>query len=130
MTFQKIRGSKRRLSLELSGAPAKSTSKTQKRLLLERQNYRCCWCGKPMEVPDATWEHIIPLSLGGDDANSNFALAHESCNKARNSDVTRKPHESFLFDFVRAVLEKNGAYRAAHFPPEPVNEDEFWRQQR
>jgi 5-methylcytosine-specific restriction protein A len=104
--------------------------KSRKRLLIERQNHRCCWCGKPMSFFDATWEHIVPLSLGGANEDHNLALAHESCNKLRNSNIWQKPHESFLFDFVRAVLERNGAYRAEHFPPEPVDENEFWRQQR
>lgn len=100
-----------------------SNRKSNKEILYDRQNGRCCWCGKAMAFYGCTWEHIIPLSLGGPDTFENKALAHEACNKDRRSEVTRKPHPSFLFDFVRAVLERNGAYQCAHGLRPPPSRD-------
>lgn len=72
--------------------------------LLKRQNWRCCWCGESLTLETCTLEHIIPLSLGGANAFDNYAVSHKPCNLGRSSDMTRAPHPSFLFEFVRHKL--------------------------
>jgi 5-methylcytosine-specific restriction endonuclease McrA len=59
--------------------------------LSEAQNHRCCWCGKKMDMdgPDddrPTFEHIIPLSKGGEDTPANLAIACYRCNQNRGND--------------------------------------------
>lgn len=67
----------------------------RRRLLFIAQQGLCWLCGKrmlliedlppgPIRNPDtATWDHIKPLSLGGDNSQENLALAHSKCNLAR-----------------------------------------------
>jgi 5-methylcytosine-specific restriction endonuclease McrA len=59
----------------------------------EHQRGLCCWCLKPMELNattdcyphGASWEHVIPKSLGGSDAQINRVLAGRSCNHRRGN---------------------------------------------
>lgn len=61
------------------------------RAVFERDSWTCHLCHKPVD-PDlprshpmgATIDHLIPLSLGGIDTESNVALAHRSCNRKRS----------------------------------------------
>lgn len=69
----------------------------QKQLQFEHQKGLCCWCLSAMNwwpIPgqrgrpgpqDATWEHLVPKSLGGVDARRNRVLAHEICNRKRGT---------------------------------------------
>lgn len=85
--------------------------KSDRELLLEKQSGRCCWCGELLKGSPVTVEHIIPRSVGGANTYANKALAHEACNKARDTDMSRDPHPSFLFGFVREILDE---YRKAN----------------
>lgn len=60
--------------------------------IADRDGWRCQLCGK--KVPrksaarsprSATVDHIVPISLGGDDVKANVQLAHFSCNVAKNN---------------------------------------------
>jgi 5-methylcytosine-specific restriction endonuclease McrA len=58
--------------------------------LSEAQNHRCCWCGKRMDKTGPfddrpTFEHVIPLSRGGEDTPSNLAIACMRCNNDRGN---------------------------------------------
>lgn len=62
------------------------------RYIAERDGWRCHLCGG--KVPDrryaardddATVDHLIPVSHGGDDIRSNVALAHNRCNWERGN---------------------------------------------
>ena len=45
-----------------------------------------CWvCGLPVAPPDATLEHIQPLSEGGNSHQANLAISHAVCNQARHA---------------------------------------------
>jgi 5-methylcytosine-specific restriction endonuclease McrA len=63
----------------------------------------CCWCLEPMEFTlpchargsnelAATWEHVVPRTLGGTSARKNTLLAHRRCNLERGHKVDRTPH--------------------------------------
>ena len=44
-----------------------------------------CWvCGEPVLAPDATLEHIQPLSEGGNSHAENLAISHSVCNNRRH----------------------------------------------
>jgi hypothetical protein len=60
--------------------------------LRKKQNDRCCWCdgimrddGPPRRRP--TFEHIVPLSRGGEDAPSNLAIACDGCNQDKGNET-------------------------------------------
>jgi hypothetical protein len=55
-----------------------------------RASNRCEYCRAPEQVFNFTFEveHIQPRSLGGDDAESNLALACESCNLHKSAATT------------------------------------------
>lgn len=45
-----------------------------------------CWvCGEHVLHPDATLEHIQPLSEGGNSHAENLAISHGSCNNRRHA---------------------------------------------
>lgn len=61
-------------------------NKPKKRLeLMKRQRGYCWLCGQQMAMDDATFDHIIPKSLGGGNKRANLKLAHRWCNKTRGS---------------------------------------------
>ncbi len=60
--------------------------------LVEVWGDKCCWCGKPMEIPApgkniknmselATIEHYFAIEMGDPNNTMLFRLAHERCNK-------------------------------------------------
>jgi 5-methylcytosine-specific restriction endonuclease McrA len=45
-----------------------------------------CWvCGKHVLPPDATLEHMTPLSEGGNSHAENLAISHALCNQGRHA---------------------------------------------
>jgi len=58
--------------------------------IFERDGWVCQLCGQPVDpklsAPDpgsASIDHVIPLSLGGDDTPANVQLAHFGCNSGK-----------------------------------------------
>jgi hypothetical protein len=71
---------------------------------LIRQRHRCCWCGDPLTLEEATREHIVPQALGGNMTFANTAVAHAECNNDRGHDLSREPYPSPVFNFMRVIL--------------------------
>lgn len=74
---------KRRVREQYGDVPTKAD-------LFNEQNGNCAICGKSIDMglkfPDpwfASYDHIVPLSRGGDHVPSNIQLAHLSCNKKK-----------------------------------------------
>src|SRR5271166_3066494 len=79
-------------------------TKTNKRRLFTKlyiaQRGKCIYCRKQMEQqvsylqgPDtATFDHIIPVSAGGPNNDSNLVLACRDCNQAKGSDHRERRH--------------------------------------
>ena len=45
-----------------------------------------CWlCGEHVAQPEATLEHIRPLSEGGNSHADNLAISHAGCNHGRHA---------------------------------------------
>jgi 5-methylcytosine-specific restriction endonuclease McrA len=60
--------------------------------IAKRDRYRCGLCRSkvdvhlPYQYPQAaTVDHLIPLSLGGDDTRANVQLAHRGCNARKQN---------------------------------------------
>ncbi len=57
-----------------------------RRTILERDGYRCVWCGSPATQVD----HLTPKAHGGTDDPANLGASCGSCNSARGG-MTRRP---------------------------------------
>jgi 5-methylcytosine-specific restriction endonuclease McrA len=65
--------------------------RVSKEMLGARDGWHCCLCGYLMEpVPRFRWdpeqasfEHVIPVSLGGQNTLENLRLSHLRCNMGR-----------------------------------------------
>ena len=65
----------------------------ERRLLLQRQDYRCAACSEPLIIEVGgrkllaamVDEHILPLALGGSNALANRELRCPACAKAKTS---------------------------------------------
>jgi hypothetical protein len=68
---------------------SKSSSRRLSQLaaLINRDGGACIWCGRSLSVshPEATIEHILPLSKGGPNVFENMLLACGPCNHRRQS---------------------------------------------
>ena len=53
--------------------------------IIERDKKRCQICGKQIRKVDYSFDHIIPLSLGGAHSQENLQLTHRSCNSSRGA---------------------------------------------
>ena len=67
----------------------------QRNQLIEKQDGLCAICHeKFLSMKDVTFDHIIPISKGGDDELVNFQLAHLVCNQAK-ADMTPQEFKEF-----------------------------------
>lgn len=62
--------------------PRRKQLHTKKRLM---GNEVCAYCGKKLTRQNATLDHVIPLSRGGDDSRRNLVWCCKKCNKEKGS---------------------------------------------
>lgn len=60
----------------------------REKVFLLRRHPFCNWCNLPLTYKTATFEHIIPLAIGGLDNLNNMCLACEKCNRERGCTMT------------------------------------------
>ncbi|WP_020469614.1 HNH endonuclease [Zavarzinella formosa] len=65
--------------------PPQQESKRQR--VLERDKFVCYLCGQPIQPDDASIDHVIPKSKGGNHSMGNLRAAHKECN-FRKGDMT------------------------------------------
>jgi 5-methylcytosine-specific restriction endonuclease McrA len=51
----------------------------------QRDGDDCYLCGKFVSVHDMTFDHVMPLSEGGDHAPDNVRIAHRVCNSQKGA---------------------------------------------
>lgn len=51
-----------------------------KQSIHDRDGNECFYCGKGLTLEEATIEHLIPLSNGGNNSDANLVLADKDCN--------------------------------------------------
>lgn len=56
-------------------------------VIYQRDQGICSLCHQPVNRAEASMDHIVPLSKGGEHSYRNIALAHLSCNLAKNNKV-------------------------------------------
>lgn len=60
-------------------------TRNKRRYCLERQDYKCAYCGCGLTLIDSTLDHVIPLSEGGRTYIDNLVSACGPCNIAKGS---------------------------------------------
>lgn len=68
--------------------------------ILERDNYKCCYCGKD---EDYGIDHILPLSKGGDNSPNNLATCCKKCNTIKNSRTPEEANMPLLFEPIKSI---------------------------
>lgn len=68
-----------------------STTPLSNRELFRRDRHMCLYCLRKLPDHQLTRDHVIPVSLGGEDAWTNVVAACKSCN---NSKAARTPEEA------------------------------------
>lgn len=77
--------------------------------LFKRDGKMCWFCTKPLTVPDATIEHLLNVSNGGNNHVNNLTIACNPCNqKARNMCITDKVKLKVKLTERRRLVEKSG----------------------
>jgi 5-methylcytosine-specific restriction endonuclease McrA len=63
------------------------------RIKLEYYGYRCCYCGKQLDIHTATEDHRIPLSRGGTDWIANILPSCKPCNSSKGTKKEKEYYE-------------------------------------
>lgn len=67
----------------------------------------CALCGRYVEIEDASRDHIIPRSRGGDNGRANIQLTHKTCNNNKGDDLYP---ENWREQLKRGVSVPDGYY--------------------
>ena len=67
--------------------PKKLGYKTIRKMVMERDNWTCVYCGAPAEEID----HIVPKQIGGHNYPSNLAAACKKCNYYKSTNCVDCP---------------------------------------
>jgi len=67
--------------------PKKPSYKTIRKIVMERDNYTCVYCGAPAEEVD----HVIPRQIGGHNYPSNLVAACKTCNYYKSTNCVDCP---------------------------------------
>jgi 5-methylcytosine-specific restriction endonuclease McrA len=51
------------------------------------QNWQCFYCGCDIDMSNATTDHVIPLSKGGENLRSNMVASCKPCNVKKRDRV-------------------------------------------
>lgn len=72
----------------LKPEPRKNVSTIDKRIIFKRQDKRCRFCSKEIQIEpyaNADVDHIVPISLGGKTVNLNLQLLCVSCHRHKTA---------------------------------------------
>lgn len=60
-------------------------SEEERKIIYDGSNGRCALCGQLLKLEDMTIDHIVPLSMGGNDDMDNIQASCFSCNQFKNN---------------------------------------------
>jgi 5-methylcytosine-specific restriction endonuclease McrA len=63
----------------------------------KRDNDTCYLCGGFVSIEDASLDHVIPISRGGDHTRGNVKLAHGRCNSLKGDKLLSELDSSIFF---------------------------------
>jgi len=81
------------------------TSGFAKEFLKENKNARCIYCEKKLNESNATTDHIIPISEGGNNCQVNLMVCCFDCNNERGN-----------MKFIDYLRKKNPKYKKTRIP--------------
>lgn len=103
------------------------------RMVWERDDYRCMYCGKKIEQKsDLSTDHVVPRSRGGKTVFENMVTACRKCNARKDNRsisesgmrLLKKPfmplmsrHMRSIVDQVGELLEKSGQFSIGEAKP-------------
>jgi 5-methylcytosine-specific restriction endonuclease McrA len=93
------KGREQRRVQEANRRAAKSTSEIgpiDYEAIKHRDGMKCCVCGKRVLQRDLSFDHVIPLALGGPHIQSNLRVCHKVCNSRKG--IGRIPVQMVLID--------------------------------
>lgn len=81
------------------------TSGFAKEFIQKNKGTKCPYCGKKLNMKNATADHIIPISKGGNNSQINLIVSCFDCNNERGDT-----------EFVRYLGSKNPQFRGVKTP--------------
>lgn len=63
----------------------KAYSKEERKIIYDKSGGRCELCGQRLLFEDMTLDHIMPLSMGGEDSMENLQAACYACNQFKSN---------------------------------------------
>jgi 5-methylcytosine-specific restriction endonuclease McrA len=79
--------------------------KQMRKAILKRDDHTCQYCGQPGNQID----HIIPISKGGEDIETNMVVACSTCNASKkNQDAQKFQEKRFTKRFLEATPTQIG----------------------
>jgi HNH endonuclease len=69
--------------------------------LLERDGWRCRYCGELVTTSNATLDHVIPRSLGGPNTAENLVAACLACNSIKSGRTYEEAAPQLLAELAR-----------------------------
>lgn len=98
--------------------------------VLERDGFRCQYCGQGANETTLHVDHIIPSSKGGDDCPDNLITACDDCNLGK-ADTLLERIPAHLLEAAQNAFERGQLVRSAistgdegHLPAEPQDAPE------
>ena len=62
--------------------------------IAERDGWLCTLCGKSLDLPKASYDHIVPVMMGGPHRLDNLRMVCKPCNMQRGAVLNRKYDEA------------------------------------
>lgn len=87
-----------------------SVSKRLRYEVLRRDNHRCRYCGTTANESELRVDHVVPVTLGGDDEPSNLVASCHDCNAGKSS---ASPDASQVEDVEQDALRWSQAMQKA-----------------
>lgn len=60
-------------------------SEEERKIIYDKSGGRCALCGQLLKLEDMTIDHIIPISMGGEDSLDNIQALCYSCNQFKDN---------------------------------------------